>query len=61
MNNKRQQIHNYQQLNLKNKNKQSKQPDRNRIIGMEIIWRVISWERKEENGGEDAGIKKHNW
>ena len=29
-------------------NNLSKQPNRNRIIGMEINWRVISWE--EERG-----------
>ena len=32
-----------------NKNKLSKQLDWNRIIDMEIIWRVISW---EVEGGE---------
>ena len=50
-----QQIHNYQQLNLKTKtnkqakNNQANNQDRNRIIDMEIIWRVIIWERE---GGE---------
>ena len=28
---------------------------------MEIIWRVIIWERKGENGGKDTGTKKYNW
>ena len=32
----------------------------NRIIDMEIIWRIISWEGEEEEWGNGAGIKKHN-
>ena len=28
---------------------------------MEIIWRLISWEREEENGRKGTGNKKHNW
>ena len=70
MNLKRQQIHNYQQLNLKtkttnkqktNKTNQANNQNRNRIIGMEIIWRSSSGRGKGENGGRGAGIKKHNW
>ena len=42
--------------------KQTKQTNnRNRDIDMEIIWRVISWEGKVENGRKGAGIKKHKW
>ena len=33
----------------KKQTKLSKQQNRNRIIDMEVIWRVISWERE---GGE---------
>ena len=28
---------------------------------MEIIWRVIIWERGRENRGKGAGVNKHNW
>ena len=35
--------------------------NRNRIIDRKIIWRVIRWEGKEENGGKGTGNKKHNW
>ena len=37
------------QLSTTESEKLSKQADRNRIINMEIIWRVISWE--VEGGG----------
>ena len=35
--------------------------DRHRIVGMGIIWRVITWEGKGREGGNDVRIKKHNW
>ena len=48
--NRKMTIKNYQQLNLKKqKQKRTKQTTRNRIIDMEIIWRVI---RGEGEGGE---------
>ena len=28
---------------------------------MEIIWRVIIWERGRESRGKGAGVNKHNW
>ena len=34
------------------KTNQANNQNRNRIIAMEIIWRVISWEEKGEEGGE---------
>ena len=41
----------------KKTNKANKQ-NRNRIIDMEIIWRVISWEWERRERGKSAGIKK---
>ena len=45
------------------KQKQTKQTrrNRNRIIDMEIIWRVISWGEKGGNVGKGTETKKHNW
>ena len=42
----------------KTKNKLSKQPHRNRIIAMEIIWRVISWGGERGRAGKKVqGLK----
>ena len=41
---------------IKKKNKGNNQ-SRNKITGMEIIWRVIRWEGE---GGKYAVFKKHN-
>ena len=54
---------NYQQLNLRNKNKLSKQVEqeqnhRNVIL---FTWWVISGTGLEENGGKGMGNKKHKW
>ena len=45
----------------KKQTKLSKHQNRNRIIDMEIIWRVMSWEGEGKNGGKGAGNKKHSW
>ena len=51
--------HNYQQLNLKNKNKANNQ-NRNRIIS--VSSRLLSAGRwKGEDGGKGRRNKKHNW
>ena len=31
------------------------------MTGIEIIWRVISWDGEGTNRENDAGIKKHNY
>ena len=41
------------------KNNYANNQNRNRIIGMEIIWRVISWEGEGGSEGKCAGIKKY--
>ena len=61
MNIKKATNYNYQQLNLQDKQPEANNQKKERLIGMEIIWRVVSWEGgKAENGEKDARIKKHN-
>ena len=44
------------------KTNQANNQNRNRIINMEITWRVISWEREEGRMGEKVqGLKNINW
>ena len=54
-------MHNYQQLNLKNKNKLSKQLEQEQNLHMEIPWRVIVGWGKGVNGEKGTGNKKHKW
>ena len=44
----------------RNKNKLSKQLDRNGITEMEITWRLISERRRGENGEKVQGIRSIN-
>ena len=52
---------NSQLSTIESKKQTSNKQNRNRIIDMEIIWRVISWEAKGEEWGERHRIKKCNW
>ena len=50
------------QLSILNpNNKLSNKQNMNRIRDTEIIWSVISWEGKGENGGKGAGLRITNW
>ena len=55
MNSKMAKIHIHQQVNLKNK--RANKQNRNRIIDIEIFWRVIRWEGEGGEWGNGTGIK----
>ena len=58
-----QQTHNYQQLNLKQKQQQTKQTTRTGTEPQKQRSRggLLAGNGREENGGKGTGNKKHNW